>query len=246
MTHAAYDSIAEWYDSYINEGVQGSFFEELILPSLLDLVGKVSGQRVADVACGQGIVSRRLAQRGAIVTGIDLSQELLKLARRYEEEQQLGVQYLRDNAQALTKLDDASFDGAVCSMALMDIPDLPAIFRAVHRILAPGGWFAFCITHPCFEPPHAQWLDMGTEGKGISRQVQGYFKEGYWQSKNPLGVRFRVGAYHRTLSTYINTLLDAGFQLECLAEPQATGELATRVPGFAEVAAVLLVKATRK
>ncbi len=243
MTLAAYDDIAEWYDSYINEGSQGSLFEELILPSLLEAVGDVRGKRIADIACGQGVAARRLAMRGATVVGVDLSLKLLEMARQYEEQQPMGIIYLQDDAQTLGTLLDNSFDGAVCNMALMDISNLGAALRAVYRILDAGGWFTFIITHPCFQTPNSRWMDRGSGQQ--SREVWGYFDEGFWVSDNPLGVRSRVGAHHRTLSTYVSTLFEAGLTLTHLLEPQATDELALRVPGYAEVPAVLVVRAAK-
>jgi ubiquinone/menaquinone biosynthesis C-methylase UbiE len=243
MAQAAYDDIAEWYNNYINEGSQGSLYEGLILPALLELVGDVQGQHIVDIACGQGVVSRRLAAQGSTVLGVDLSRKLLEMACRFEKEQPLGISYQQDDAQKLSTLADSSFDGAVCNMALMDIPDLEEVIRSVRRVLVPGGWFAFCITHPCFQTPNSRWLDR--DNNGTSREVWGYFDEEFWVSDNPLGVRSRVGAHHRTLSTYANTLVEAGFALQHISEPQATGHVASRIPGYEQVPAILLMKAIK-
>jgi hypothetical protein len=71
----------------------------------------------------------------------------------------------------------------------------------------------------------------------------GYFEERHWRSSNEQGIRYRVGAYHRRLSTYLNTLASAGFHLERIEEPQAQGTLAAEIPAYAELPAVLLVRA---
>ncbi len=76
----------------------------------------------------------------------------------------------------------------------------------------------------------------------VNREVAGYFAEIFWYSGNPNGVRGLVGAYHRTLSTYLNSLLDAGFILDYFAEPQATGYIADRIPGYRESPGVLVVR----
>ncbi len=122
----------------------------------------------------------------------------------------------------------------------MDIPDLQAVFQTARRILKPGGWLVFAITHPCFELPHAQWIT--TENGQIVRAVRGYFQEGNWKSDGG-GVRSRVGAHHRTLSTYLNTLVAANFTLERIVEPMASGERAEQVPGNREVPSLLLIRA---
>jgi len=79
VNHASYDGIAEWYDSYLREN---PIYHEIVLPTLLELAGEVNGQAICDLACGQGWIARELARRGAQVTGVDLAEQLLVLARR--------------------------------------------------------------------------------------------------------------------------------------------------------------------
>jgi len=124
-------------------------------------------------------------------------------------------------------------------MALMDILDLATTCRAVRRALRSAGWFVFSITHPCFQTSVSRWAE---GNNGIARVVGAYFVEGAWRSDNPAGVRGQVGAYHRTLSTYIKTLADAGLWVERLREPRATGDIVERIPGCGEVPAILVVR----
>jgi ubiquinone/menaquinone biosynthesis C-methylase UbiE len=132
MSERSYDDIAGWYDEYVR---RQPIYSEEVLPNLMSLVGDVRGERVCDVACGQGLATRELAKAGADVTGIDLSEPLLALARQYETSDQLGIDYVLDDAQALSSQADDTFDGATCCMALMNIPDLTACLRSVRRIL---------------------------------------------------------------------------------------------------------------
>lgn len=237
MNHAPYNDIAVWYDSYLHEN---SIYHDVVLPCLLELTGDVQGCTICDLACGQGWFARELAKRGAQVRGIDLAENLLTLARQYEEQEPLGIIYQQDDAQHARFLSNGTVDGVVCVLALMDIPDLQAVFQTARRILKPGGWLILAITHPCFEAPHAQWLT--TDGGYIGRFVRGYFQEGGWKSERG-GVRSRVGAYHRTLSTYLNTLVATNFTLERMIEPMATGERAEQVPGNREVPTLLFIRA---
>jgi len=232
-----YDAIAEWYDAYL----EGPLYEDLILPSLLDLAGDVQDQRVLDLACGQGWIARELSKRKAVVTGIDISLNLLAVAQRYENLEPLGVTYVHDDAQSLRRLDGTQFDGVICNMALMDISDVPATFRASRHVLHDHGWLIFSITHPCFEVPGATWVTRKDDT--VAREVTAYFTEGFWRSDNPHGVRGQVGAHHRMLSTYLNALAGAGFCLERVHEPQATGRRAKQVPGNEEVPSIMLVRA---
>ena len=85
-----------------------------------------------------------------MVDGVDISEKMLRIARRYEQEEPLGIVYLLDDTQTLGRLESAAFDGIVCNMALMDIGDVTACLDSVARILQPEGWFVFSATHPCF------------------------------------------------------------------------------------------------
>jgi hypothetical protein len=81
---------------------------------------------------------------------------------------------------------------------------------------------------------------------GVVRTVSGYFDEGFWRSDARTGPPGKVGAYHRTLSTYVNALTDAGLTLERVCEPRATSTFAERRPVWAQVPAVLVVRCTKR
>jgi len=232
-----YDPIAAWYAESLRSG---SPVHAVAMPALLQLAGEVAGLAVCDLACGNGIASRELARRGASVIGIDLSSAMLEIARAEEENEPAGIRYVQGNIQHLPEIPTAAFDGAVCSLALMDIADLDAVLSEAARFVRPGGWLAATITHPCFQGPETRWT--GKAGGVVKREVRGYFREGYWQSDNPHGVRGQVGAYHRTLSTFINALIRVGWIIEEMCEPQPQDEVAARVPGYAEVPVVLAVR----
>ena len=69
MAESAYDDIAEWYDDWAGPTLHADPF----FPAVETLMGDVAGQRICDLACGQGRVARSLAKRGASVVGVDLS-----------------------------------------------------------------------------------------------------------------------------------------------------------------------------
>jgi len=226
----SWSDIATWYDNLITAG---SGPHETAVQCLLRLVPPLEGTEVLDVACGQGLATRALAGAGARhAVGVDSSEDMIEFARGHDAGQNSAVSYLRDDAETLASLDDASFDGATCQLGLMDIPDLGAAIRAVHRVLKPGGWFVFVIGHPCFLVPRASAV-MGSDGRpGVS--VSGYFDERFWRSSNPNGVR-RAGNYHRMLSTYLNALTQAAFVVNVVEEPKASSLLAERQPLYQEV-----------
>lgn len=227
---ASWPEIAAWYDGLLGAG---SGPHELAVTVTMRLVPELRGLRVLDLACGQGLAARALARAGAAsVTGVDVTPEMIELARRHEASGPLGISYLVDDAQELASLPDASFDLVTCQLGLMDIPDLAATLAAVARVLRPGGAFVFVIGHPCFLAPWASTV-AGPDGRP-ARMIGDYLTERFWRSANPAGVR-RAGNHHRTVSTYLNALAASGFRLEIADEPPATGALAREQPVYTSV-----------
>jgi SAM-dependent methyltransferase len=224
-----WSDIAGWYDALLRAG---SGPHETALASLLGLVPDLRGADVLDVACGQGLATRALAAAGARrVVGIDASPPMVALATEHPAPAGGAVEYRIDDGQALGTCPDGAFDGVTCQLGLMDIPDLDATLAAVHRVLRPHGWFVFVIGHPVVLAPDARPVDV--DGRpGVA--VTGYFHERFWRSPNPHGVR-RAGNHHRTLATYLNALVGAGFRLEAVDEPRAGGLLAEQQPAYADV-----------
>jgi ubiquinone/menaquinone biosynthesis C-methylase UbiE len=240
MSKAAYDAIAKWYDAVVRSG---GLIHDVVLPSVYALIGDPQGQTICDLACGQGIVSRDLARQGAQMIGVDLSGKLLELARHYQNDEMQHIAYIQADAQALA-FGNEIFDGVVCNMALMDIPDLRTVLLNVARILKQRGWFVFSITHPCLEIIRAQtrWIRDETG----EQAVNSYFVEGLWRSDNVDGIRGKVGAYHRTLTTYINAVWDAGLVVEHLVEPQAVDEMAVRYPAYRDNPTTLVARCRKR
>jgi ubiquinone/menaquinone biosynthesis C-methylase UbiE len=244
---SAYDEIADWYDTWVGTH---SMSEDPFYPAVESLMGDIAGQRVCDLACGQGRVARHLADRGARVVGVDLSVNLLEIARRHEAAQPRGIEYLHVDARTLDGVADARFDGVVCFMALMDISDLPRTLHSVARVLRPGGWFVFAILHPCYHTARSGEMEIAD---GVVRTIGAYFQEAHWRSETRPGPPGKVGSYHRTLATYVNALTDAGLTLERLVEPRGKA-VAAESPSLAgmgrpvwmEVPAVLVARCVKR
>jgi SAM-dependent methyltransferase len=206
QTQARYDEIAEWYEQWISDGPP-------LIAAQAGLLPAVAGDRVLDIACGQGRMSRYLAGLGADVVGVDISAAMLGKARRAGPE---TITYIHaDVTRPPAWWDGRPFDGCTCELALMDIDDLAGTLSTVTAVLRPGGWFVASIVHPCFP---------GNEkGRSSWPPGEGYESEGWWTSPDhyPEGVRIRVGATHRKLSTVLNALHHAGLDAECFVEPPA-------------------------
>jgi 2-polyprenyl-6-hydroxyphenyl methylase/3-demethylubiquinone-9 3-methyltransferase len=129
---------ARWWDP-------NSEFKPLhaINPLRLDwidgLAGGLAGKRVLDVGCGGGILAESMAARGATVTGIDLAEKSLKVARLHSLESGIKVDYRLVAAEALAQAEPETFDVVVCMEMLEHVPDPASIIEACARLVRPGG-----------------------------------------------------------------------------------------------------------
>ena len=226
---ARYDAIADFYDATVADDAT-----DVGSAALLKLAGDVRGRRLADIACGQGRIARELARRGANVVGVDASGGLLAKALAAEQDNPLGVRYLLADITDENALAGSEFDGVVCNYGLSDIDELDGALATVARVLKHAGWFVFSILHPCFpgwdEDAPSSWP-----------AGDGYFHEGWWRAQNS-GFRGKVGANHRTLSTYLNALTRHGLHLDVVAEPRPGTEWAARKPGAGAVPVHLVAR----
>lgn len=218
---AKYDEISGFYTEFVrdNEHYAGSVVH-LLAVELLKLLGDVQGQTICDLACGEGHLARAMAESGAFVIGIDISAKLLLQAREQLKDMP-NITFQYGDAQTLPEIDDGVFDHVVSNMAMMDFKDHVAVFKTVARILKPHGLFCFSLLHPCFEPPFhvpTETYVLDALGDFSHVRIRNYLQEGFWQSGGD-GIRGKIGAYHRMLSTYINDLLTVGFQIIGLHEP---------------------------
>lgn len=214
MVNARYDTVADFYET----GWPDSYADSAST-ALFDLLGPVTGLRLLDVACGHGRISRELARRGAIVEGVDLSEALIEKAIATEHRHPLGIRYQPADIST-APLGTATFDAAVCSFGLSDIDNLDPALGAVGNALRPNSPFVFSILHPCFPG-----------GNGVSGSwptTSSYYDERWWTADGAASsLRRQVGANHRMLSTYINTLRRHELWLDATVEPGPPAEWST-------------------
>lgn len=225
----SWSDLAGWYDSLL---AAGSGPHETAVGCLLRLTPTLVGATVLDVACGQGLASRALVEAGATrVTGVDSAAGMLELARRHTD-RAMPITYLLDDVTSLSRLREHGVDGVTCQLGLMDISDLDAALHAIRRVLRPGGWLVAVLGHPCFLAPHAVTITI--DGRE-ARAIPSYLGEGFWRSANPNGIRGRAGNHHRTIATYLNAVIRAGYRLDEIDEPAASARLASEQPIYAAV-----------
>jgi ubiquinone/menaquinone biosynthesis C-methylase UbiE len=228
-----WDKMADWWDAQI--GDDGDLWHRtLIDPSVFKLVGDVAGQRLLDLACGNGYMSRRFARQGASVSGVDANAAIIERARAREASAPLGIIYHAADAARLEMLEEDSFDLAVCNMALMDIADAAGAIQEVARVLRPKGRFIASLSHPCFDKVNTSgWaIERIYPNTTIWRKMSHYREitvdDLPWLSIGDQPVVTR--AYHRPLSWYVQVLRAAGFVIAALEEPEPTEEFLTNSP----------------
>jgi SAM-dependent methyltransferase len=218
MAQARYDAVAEFYQVGFSE-----LAGDPAGAALLTLLGDVSGQRILDMACGHGRISRELADRGGDITGVDLSAALIAKAAVAEDTHPRGIQYLHADVTSSDWLDGAQFDAAVCNFGLSDIDDLNGALSVLARAVRPGGRFVFSILHPCFAG--------GRDVAGSWPADASYYEERWWRPDDARStLRRQVGANHRMLSSYFNALRQHGLQLDEVAEPAPADQWAADRP----------------
>lgn len=255
-----WDRVAGWYDNLLS--VKGSdHHENLILPGIERLIALESGQRLLDVACGQGLVARHMIgkQPGATATGVDLSEKLIKRAHDHSPE---SISYTVGDVRALEGLDlgDQPFDAAVCVLALMNIDRIKEVFAGAMARLKPGGKMVNVIIHPAFRNPGATawgWiLDERTRQPVQFRRVDQYMTARTQDIvMNPGQVSSGATAittqtHHRPMSDYINAMASSGMMIDTVEEwtskrtsqpgPRANAENTAReeIPMFMAIRAV--------
>lgn len=156
---AGWDHVAPWYEHLVSQR-RSDYHEELILPGVLRLLAAQKGRRVLDVACGEGMLCRRLAEMGVACVGVDASEQLIEAARRLAHElpPRSRPTYLVGDARRLLEVDALAeqrgqFDAAACVLALMNIDPFEPVLRAVAELLKRGGAFTAVTLHPAFRNP---------------------------------------------------------------------------------------------
>ncbi|RZQ62401.1 class I SAM-dependent methyltransferase [Amycolatopsis suaedae] len=135
-TRAAYDSVAPLYAEKFSDILETLPLERAMLAAFAELVRAADAGPVADLGCGPGHQTAHLHSLGLSAFGIDLSPEMIALARQAQP-------HLRFDVGTMSALDlaDASLGGILASYSVIHTPppELPAVFGEFHRVLAPGG-----------------------------------------------------------------------------------------------------------
>lgn len=204
----SWNEVASWYDRVVYD--DDSYQNQVILPNILRILAPENGMKILDLGCGQGFFSHAFSARGAHVVGVDLSPDLIAMAKvraGHNEEFHVG------HADHLSHWKDATFDVVTIILALQNMERMPQILREVARVTKKSGRFIIVLNHPAFRiPGHSAWqFDEKTDRQ--YRRVDSYLSESKKEiDMNPgSGGTVKTISFHRPLQAYFKSLANAGF-----------------------------------
>ncbi len=226
----SWGGVADWYNKHLEKG-DDTYHTKVIFPNVLRMLGDITGKKILDMACGQGIFAEQLRDKGSFVTGVDIAKELIKIAEdkslTIKEKGTHKVAYHVASAEDLFMLKDKSFDVVVCILALQNIENLQKTIAEAKRVLVKDGKFIFALNHPSFRNAKQTYWGYN-EKDGIQyRRVDEYMSESHVRIDMTPGSikdkKFTV-SFHRPLQVYIKALTKSGLVITRLEEWVSHGE----------------------
>jgi len=253
FSREAWDANAEIWDTRM--GDEGNdFFRILQWPIIISFLDVQPDWHILDIACGNGLTSRKLADLGATITAFDFSSELVKLAKARPNPGSRITYHNIDatNESSLLTLGEGSFDAALCNMALFDMADIETLFRTLPRLLKPNGAFVFSLTHPAFNNASSMHVMEEVDDEGeiktvysvkISRYMTPYWAKGLALRNQPKPQMY----FERPLRYYLNLGFQNGFVLDGFEERAFPPEAPQTFPlgwggNFSEIPPVLIAR----
>jgi SAM-dependent methyltransferase len=248
-----WDHNARWWDDRIGDG--NEFQNLLIEPATERLLDVRTGDAILDIACGAGRFARRMAELGGRVLAFDQSEPFIARARgRTPPTAQIEYRVAAVDAMDAALADGIRVDKAVCTMAIMDMPELRPLFTLLARRLQSGGTFVFSITHPCFHSATIQrFAEIGedSDGRHVTRtgvKVSSYLSPSARKTEGIVGQPEQQWFFHRPLSVLFQHGFDTGFTVDALDEPRlppAEGKPGVRWSHMPEIPPILVVRMRR-
>jgi SAM-dependent methyltransferase len=226
-------------------------------PAFFAMLPDVAGLLGLDIGCGEGHNTRLLVARGARLAALDISPVFVRLARQQAEQPSPAIDYHVASAVELP-FADATFDFATGFMSFMDVPETDRVLAEAYRVLKANGFLQFSITHPCYDTPHRRNL-RDEKGSTYAIEVGDYFHSlqedvtEWLFGAAPAEVReglpsFKTPRFTRTISQWLNLLVETGFRLERIEEPRPSDQTVRECPAVqdAQVVAYFLHVRARK
>lgn len=192
---------------------------------LKNLLPVMRNKNVLDLGCGFGWHCLYACEQGASsVTGVDISEKMLGEARAMNEDS--SITYTNMPIEDIN-FQNAEFDVVISSLALHYIQSFKAVSKKVYDCLKPNGSFVFSVEHPIFTSRDEQDWYYNEQGNRLHWPVDNYQVEGL---RETTFLTENVIKYHRTISTYINDLIDAGFTIRAVKESFPSDEMLKNIP----------------
>ncbi len=198
------------------------------IPARFSLMPDLTGLRILDLGCGTGEHCKEYIKMGAKeVTGIDISEKMLEVAK--EKNADPGITYLNIPMEDLGKI-EGEFDLAISSLAMHYIEDYRGVIKNVYRLLDLDGMFVFSQEHPIVtcHPGGDRWTK-DENGHKLYANLADYGIEG---ERNTIWFVEGIKIYHRMFSTVINCLVEEGFVIDRITEPEPSKELLQKYPEY--------------
>jgi 2-polyprenyl-3-methyl-5-hydroxy-6-metoxy-1,4-benzoquinol methylase len=209
-------------------GDSGNDFQRLLVaPASERMLNLQPGETVLEIACGNGVFTRRMAQLGVNVIATDFSEQFLERARARPSEYADRIEYRLLDAtreDQIVALGKHRFDASVCNMAIMDMAEIDPLMRGIRQVVKPGGRFVFSLTHPCFNNiGMAFCVEEATLNGDLvttySVKITKYLHSGPQKGVGMVGEPVSHYYFDRPLHTIFNACFNAGLMLDGLEEP---------------------------
>lgn len=217
----SWGEVATWYDETVSD--ENSYQRSLILPHLLRLIDPKRGTHLLDVGCGQGLFANTFAEKGAQVTGVDISPELIALSSKLAH---ANADFQVAPSDVMPFLKTGTIDGAYAVLSLQNIERLDTTLKEIARVLKSGASFSIVLNHPAFRVPKQTSWGFDAEANIQYRRIDRYLSDLRIPiTMNPGAKQSAVTvSFHRPLQSYFKLLNKHGFAVDRLEEWTANKE----------------------
>lgn len=182
-------------------------------------------KKILDLGCGFGWHCRYAAEHGAsYVLGTDISKKMIKGAMTINAMPQIEYRVAAIEEIDLTP---GSFDIVISSLTFHYLESFEDLAVRIYDCITPGGTFVFSAEHPVFTARGDQQWHTGPNGENAHWPVDNYFNEG---RRTSIFLSEKVTKYHKTLTTYLNGLLKAGFSIKEFQEARPSEKMLSEIP----------------
>ena len=204
----SWGKVADWYDDLVQK--DNSYQKTLILPNILQAMSIRKRENILDIGCGQGFFANEFNKAGAIVTGIDISTELIEKAKKSSPKL---INYFVSDAGNLLNLKNESFDKVSFILSIQNIENIERTFFEAGRILKIGGKLFVVLNHPSFRIPQKSDWGFDEKKKTQYRRVDEYMSLSTIEINMHPGIKDseKTISFHRPLQTYSEALKKSGF-----------------------------------